>query len=371
MKLVSRDLDRGWRCGSSRGRDWCYECTSRYVLGAAIDSGDGSLHGRQCVQGCRNPTHENVVLVGAFAPFLKSLKRARQRFTEPHKDKFVSRTPSLEILQYPLGVGSVVTRILECGNGDDHIVFIHGLGARADRWRLTLPTFAAAGYHGYAFDLPGHGLATKGVGIPLGVPSFAEFSTAALDELGIKRAFLVGTSLGAHVAATVACAAPDRVRGLILVGAVGIVPLGAEAADAIRRNVQQTTRDAIAGKLAFVLANPRTLSPTMIEEEWRVNNSPGARESFEKLGDYIAEDVDHDSVGERLSARIADLPMLLVWGAKDKAVSLEIGERARDLLLGTELVVIDDAGHVPYFEQPDAFNKAVLARLEVWRSAAR
>jgi 2-hydroxy-6-oxonona-2,4-dienedioate hydrolase len=283
----------------------------------------------------------------------------------------MSGTPGSEILQYPLGVGSVVTRVLECGNGEDHVVFIHGLGARADRWRRTLPTFAAAGYHGYALDLPGHGLATKGAGIPLGVPEFADFVTGAIDQLGIKRAFFVGTSLGAHVVATVACTARDRVSGLILVGAVGIVPLGAEESDAIRRNVQQTSRDAIAGKLAFVFANPQTLSPTMIEEEWRINNSPGARESFEKLGNYIARDIDHDSVGERLIARLADLPMLLVWGAKDKAVSLEIGERVRDLLRGTELVVIDDAGHVPYFEQPKAFNEAVLAHLEVWRSAAR
>jgi pimeloyl-ACP methyl ester carboxylesterase len=283
----------------------------------------------------------------------------------------VSSTPKSEILQFPVGVGSVITRILECGNGEDHVVFVHGLGARADRWRVTLPAFATAGYHGFALDLPGHGLATKGAAIPSSVPGFADFLTQVLDELGIKRAFFVGTSLGAHIAATVACSARDRVRGLTLIGALGIVPLGAEAADAIRRNVQQTSRDAIAGKLAFVLADPRTVSPTMIEEEWRINNSPGARESFAKLGDYIAENIDRDGVGERLRARAADLPMLLVWGAKDKAVSPQIGERARDVLRGVELVMIDDAGHVPYLEQPDAFNKAVLARFDAWRSAGR
>jgi 2-hydroxy-6-oxonona-2,4-dienedioate hydrolase len=271
-----------------------------------------------------------------------------------------------EILQYPLGAGSIVTRVLECGGGEDHIVFVHGLGARADRWRVTLPAFAAAGYHTYAFDLPGHGLATKGASIPLSVPAFADFLTVALDELGIQRAFFVGTSLGAHVAATVASTASARVRGLILVGAVGLVPLGAEAGDAIRRNVQQTSREAIAGKLAFVLANPGAISPTMVEEEWRVNNSPGAREAFEKLGNYIAQDIDNDNIGAAL-ARMTEMPTLLVWGAKDKAVSLDIGKRVRDLLNGPELVVIDDAGHVPYLEQPAPFNAAVLKRLDLWR----
>ena len=111
--------------------------------------------------------------------------------------------------------------------------------------------------------------------IPLSVPGFADFLTTALDKLGIRSAFIVGTSLGAHGAATIACKAPDRVRGLILVGAVGLVPLGAQAGDAIRRNVQQTSREAIAGKLAFVLANPKAISPALIKEEWRIKQLAG------------------------------------------------------------------------------------------------
>jgi 2-hydroxy-6-oxonona-2,4-dienedioate hydrolase len=272
-------------------------------------------------------------------------------------------------LQYPLGVGSIITRVLECGSGTDCVLFVHGLGARADRWRLNMPAFADAGYHGYALDLPGHGLATKGENIPSSVPKLASLLVDILDALRVERAFLVGTSLGAHIAATVACAASQRVRGLILVGALGIVPLGGEAADAIRRNVQQTSRDAIAGKLAFVLADSRAVSQTMIEEEWRINNSPGARESFAKLGDYISSDLDRDGIGERLNARVGVLPMVLVWGAKDQAVSIKIAQRAQEVLSGTDLVMIEDAGHVPYFEKPSAFNKAVLERFNTWRNA--
>jgi 2-hydroxy-6-oxonona-2,4-dienedioate hydrolase len=63
------------------------------------------------------------------------------------------------------------------------------------------------------------------------------------------------------------------------------------------------------------------------------------------------------------------VPTLLVWGAQDKVVPIEIGQRVSDLL-GVELVVIDNAGHVPYSEQPEAFNAAVLARLDRWRRVA-
>jgi 2-hydroxy-6-oxonona-2,4-dienedioate hydrolase len=275
------------------------------------------------------------------------------------------------IIQYPLSAGALVTRVLEGGQGGEHVVFVHGLGARADRWSLTLPGFAAAGYHGYAFDLPGHGFATKGKDLPLTVPAFAGVLTALLDTLGIDRAFLVGTSLGGHVAASFACSFPRRVRGLILVGAVGLVPITPEQGNAIRTNIRQTSREAIARKMAFVFADPGKASPSMIEEEWRINNSPGAAGSFEMLGDYIADKVNDDGIGPRLAALMDEVPTVLVWGREDKAVPLDIGERAQALLGGAELIVIDDAGHAPYFEQPAEFDNAVLARIARWRASGR
>jgi 2-hydroxy-6-oxonona-2,4-dienedioate hydrolase len=276
-----------------------------------------------------------------------------------------------EILQYPLAAGGVVTRVLDCGAGAEAVIFVHGLGARADRWRLTLPGFAAAGYHGYAVDLPGHGFAAKGREVPASVPAFAEMLASLLDTLGIERCFLVGTSLGGHVAATVACRSPRRVRGLVLVGAVGLVPITAEQGNAIRANVRQTSREAIARKMAFVFADAGKIPASMIEEEWRVNTSPGAAQSFEVLGDYIAEEVNNDNVGPALAALTGEIPTLLVWGRQDAAVPLEIGERAHALLRGSELLVIDNAGHAPYVEQSQAFNDAVLARLERWRRSGR
>ena len=64
---------------------------------------------------------------------------------------------SADIISYPLEAGGVQTRVLECGTGGDTVVFMHGVGARADRWRSNLGPFAEAGYRCLAIDLPGHG----------------------------------------------------------------------------------------------------------------------------------------------------------------------------------------------------------------------
>jgi pimeloyl-ACP methyl ester carboxylesterase len=268
------------------------------------------------------------------------------------------------MISYPLGAGRVVTRILEAGTGARSVLFIHGLGARADRWRVTVEAFAAAGYHAYALDLPGHGFATKGSAFPYGVPGFVDFVRDVLGELRLVRPIVVGTSLGAHIGAYLACQQPSRVQALVLVGALGIVPIGREAGEAIRRNVRETGRDRIEAKLRFVFAEHSLVTEALVEEEYRINNSPGAAESFQRLGDYIAEEIDRDGVGPHLAALAATLPILLVWGELDKAVPMAVARDAAALLGRPDLVTIPGAGHAPYLERPDAFNGHVLSFLK-------
>ena len=50
------------------------------------------------------------------------------------------------IIGYPFAAGATPTRVLECGSGERNLVLIHGLGARADRWRSNLEPLAEAGY---------------------------------------------------------------------------------------------------------------------------------------------------------------------------------------------------------------------------------
>lgn len=267
-------------------------------------------------------------------------------------------------IEYPLGVSGSLTRVIEAGRGDRPVLFIHGLGARADRWRRNLEVFAAAGYRAIAIDLPGHGFASKSDDPDYTVPGFATFVRDAMDVLELPSATLVGTSLGGHVSAYLACGSPARVTALVLVGAVGLVPLGAEAGAAIRDSVRATSREAIENKLKFVIFDHDAITPDWIEEEWRINNSPGAEQAFAKLGDYIAGGIDDHIVGTRLAEAAKGVPMMLVWGAEDRAVPLDVGRQGRALLGETRLCVIERAGHVPYFEQAPTFNREVLSFLE-------
>ena len=267
-------------------------------------------------------------------------------------------------IEYPLGVSGLLTRVIEAGHGNRPILFIHGLGARADRWRRNLEVFAQSGYRAIAIDLPGHGFASKTGEFDYSVPGFAAFVRGAMDALELPSATFVGTSLGGHISAYLTCESATRVTALVLVGSVGLVPLGREAGAAIRDSVRATDRAAIENKLKFVIRDHDSITAEWIEEEWRINNSPGAARAFARLGDYIAEGIDEHNVGTRLADAAGGMPMLLAWGAEDRAVPLSVGREGRARLGDTRLCVIEDAGHVPYFEQAPTFNREVLSFLQ-------
>lgn len=269
----------------------------------------------------------------------------------------------MQTIQYPLLVSNTLTRVIEAGSGPV-VLFVHGLGARCDRWSGTVSRIAQAGYRAITFDLPGHGLASKGdPQAPGDVPGLARYLLALLDTLEIEQAVLVGTSLGGHICAYAATLAPQRVPGLMLVGALGIAPLSVEAAQGIQRSVKATSREEIQSKLRFVIADDALVTDALIDEEWRINNSPGANASFVRMGNYVVDGLQHDYVARELAGLYPADKLRLVWGAQDNAVPVSVGEQCRELLGGAELLLIEGAAHAPYFEKPAAFDPPLLAFL--------
>ena len=58
------------------------------------------------------------------------------------------------------------------------------------------------------------------------------------------------------------------------------------------------------------------------------------------------------------------IPVQLIWGKEDSTTPLNNGESLHAMLVNSELTVIDDAGHMPHLEQPDAFYRALVAALK-------
>lgn len=266
------------------------------------------------------------------------------------------------MISYPMAVGGLQTRVLKAGDHGPVIVFVHGTGGRADRWSRNLDAVAASGRQAYAFDLPGHGFASKGAGVACSVPAYRAFLGRFLDVIEAPRATLVGTSLGGHVVASYATQNPQRIDGIALVGSMGLVPIGDDARTRIQAGANNQTREGVAMKLQRVIHDPSLVTLEMQEEEWRINNSPGSRESFAALGSYIAADLDKEVVGESLVD--APFPVLLVWGDQDKTVPTDVGRKVRDLVPRSRLALLSGAAHTAYYERAEDFNRILIDFLD-------
>lgn len=113
-----------------------------------------------------------------------------------------------------------------------------------------------------------------------------------------------------------------------------------------------------------MLFDPGLVTPAWIEEEWRINNSPGAHEAFACIADYIRDGIDDDVMGGRLAAMDDRRhSTAIIWGREDMAVQVDVGHRCRDLLKPALYQEIPETGHGPYLEKPEVFNELLIGFL--------
>jgi pimeloyl-ACP methyl ester carboxylesterase len=105
----------------------------------------------------------------------------------------------------------------EYGQGDRPIVLVHGLLMNARMFSRLGPELAERGNRVVCIDLLGHGRSERPEDLlRYSMPLFGRQVVALLDHLGIEKAVIGGTSLGANV--TLQCAArhPERVKAMVI-----------------------------------------------------------------------------------------------------------------------------------------------------------
>ncbi|HZU11266.1 MAG TPA: alpha/beta fold hydrolase [Chloroflexota bacterium] len=234
-------------------------------------------------------------------------------------------------------VGGARVRYKVAGEGEP-VLLLHGLSGSTRWWRPVVPALAER-YRLYLLDLPGFG--SRRHRVPW--RPFNEVSAwivSWMDAVGIGPAHVVGHSMGGALAVRLAVDTPQRVQRLVLVDAavVPISPYLPGYALPFTRAVRRLA-PAFLPVLAFdaIRAGPRTLRRAAV--------------------DLLQQDLRPD-LG-RVQA-----PTLIIWGAEDTLVPLPVGRLLRDEIPQARLVVLPHAGHVPMYDDPVAFDQAVLPFFE-------
>lgn len=261
------------------------------------------------------------------------------------------------------------------GQGEQSVVFIHGLGSAGYlEWRYQLPALSRS-YRVYAPDLPGFGRSEKppgGYGIPL-------FARVIEEYIRTRRLtpILVGASMGGRVALEVALRSPDSVRKLVLVNSLGVVrptvqpfyPLlllprvGEGMLGLIREALHRLPPDQLRRYARRFMGMSgdldRVLDDAYLSGLREMHAADGFPQAYVATVRSLAQPESYQAAS--LMARLATsgLPVLLIWGARDRLLPVARARAAHEGLPRAQLAVIEDAGHSPQAERPDEFNRAL------------
>jgi len=267
------------------------------------------------------------------------------------------------LVERKLSALGLETRVFELGAGPstESVVLLHGNPGSAEDWTDLLRSMGGLG-RVVAFDLPGFGEADRPRAWDYSAGSYAEFIGAALDGLGITRAHLVMHDLGG-VGLLWAATHPDKFASAGLIDTGNLIgfrwhPLARAYRAPLFGDllVGVFGRPLLRAGLRRLGRGARTL-PKEAVERMAAHYDRGTRRAAMRF--YRATPAE--AMGALAPVlHPLDRPALVLWGGHDPFVPVEQAERQRQTFPSAEVVVLDDSGHWPHIDDPEAAAEAVV-----------
>ncbi len=246
-------------------------------------------------------------------------------------------------------IGDKKVRVRDEGEGSRApVVLVHGAAGSSVAWMDVVRRLAGGPRRVIAPDLPGHGQSDPWHDVSIDLYRDAVGTICA--QLGVKRAVIVGHSLGGAVALRLALGYPDKVAALVLVGTGARLDVDPALPRALEEDPARFGE--LYRRLAF---SPAT--PVDVVDRWMAVAVQAAPEIA--AADFRA--ADGFDVRDRLGE--LRLPTVVVAGEDDLLVS---PRRARELAAGiahARLVMVPHAGHFVAQERPEDFHAALAGLL--------
>ncbi|MCL4798149.1 MAG: alpha/beta fold hydrolase [Burkholderiales bacterium] len=235
------------------------------------------------------------------------------------------------------------------------LVLLHGIGSQSGSWAQQLAGLADR-YRVLAWDAPGYGDSEP---LAPAAPAAADYAArlgALLDALGIGRAVLVASSLGALMAGAFAARWPERLAGLVLLNPAGGYGL---AEPAVRE-----------AKLAARLERLARLGPAGMARDLPAGMlAPSASEAARALAAWSQASIHPHGYAQaarmlangRLAedaARYAG-PVLVVAADADTITPAAECERIARAFPRATFRMLEGAGHLSYLDSPVVVNDAI------------
>jgi 2-hydroxymuconate-semialdehyde hydrolase len=214
---------------------------------------------------------------------------------------------------------------------------------------------ALSGYRAIAPDFLGFGASAKPPGLRYGPNLWVEQAFALADDLALDRLVVVGNSMGARVALTMAVQQPRRISGMVLMSP-RLRPSRSAAQELIRAYRPDPAAMAHLLRTCFA-TDPASVTEQMIADRYRDSAAPGAHAALQAMfGELSTAGLgpSHDLIA---ALRI---PSLVIAGRDDRVVPHTDAVELAGLLTNSDLHVLGGTGHWFALERAETFNALVL-----------
>ena len=251
----------------------------------------------------------------------------------------------------------IQTTYVHQGNGDVPILLIHGFDSSLLEYRRLFPLLAP-NQSTYALDLLGFGFSQRNLDIPLNPENIKTHLYYFWKTIVQQPVILVGASMGGAVAIDFTLSFPEAVNKLILLDSAGLAkqpaigkfmfpPLDYFATEFLRNSkIRQNISRAAYYDKSFASLDAQICAALHLQ----CQNWDKSLIAFTKSGGY-------GSFGDRLSEITAET--LIIWGRQDKILGTKDAAKFEQGISQSKLVWIDNCGHVPHLEQPQATAEAI------------
>lgn len=243
-------------------------------------------------------------------------------------------------------------------------MLVHGITATHRYWKDNVPHLAQR-RRVLALDLPGFGASDK-PDVDYSTRYFVETIARLLDEKRIRRATLVGNSMGGQIAMAFALAHPERLDKLVLVDPAGVHALPYWLGRVALLAVPGVRMPRV--PQPFVEAVFRAAFPTRPDLQQRYTRAYmrgiASREYPLHLRSMLRAARGVLQAPMRRHAAEIAAPTLIVWGARDLVLPVTAARPLRAAMPNARLLIYSQSGHCPMVDQPDRWNRDVEAFLD-------
>lgn len=252
--------------------------------------------------------------------------------------------------------GGCALRVRESGEGYPPVVLLHGYLESLDVWE-DFQTALSHYIRTISIDLPGHGISEVKDEVH-SMEFMADTVHAALETLGVRKAVIVGHSMGGYVALEYLRKYPESTSGIVLFHSGPNADSEQKKADRER-------------EVNLILGGKKELIARMFPQVgFAPQNRQRLAEKIEELSDQITLTEDEGIVAalrgmaERRDSnevlRESKVPQLVIFGRHDEYISPEMAETAVKEHPQAHVAWLENSGHMGFMEEPDKSLEIIL-----------